>query len=206
MLDARDKAKQKGKQAKWNEATYSGPHTKVKALLAGLRQSTEESALLPSDEPPIRSVVFSGWTQYLDLIEHALEQHNIKYVRLDGSMSIKARSHVLTEFKTDPDITVLLVSIKAGGQGLNFTAASRVYMMEPQYNPGVELQAIDRVHRIGQERKVEVVHYIMTDSVEEKILDLQERKMELAKMTVEKNLSKAEEAKQKIEYLRDLFK
>jgi SNF2 family DNA or RNA helicase len=206
MLDARDKAKQKGKQAKWDEATYSGPHTKVKALLAGLKQSAEESALLPPDEPPIRSVVFSGWTQYLDLIEYALEQHNIKFVRLDGSMTVKARTKVLSEFKTDPDITVLLVSIKAGGQGLNFTAASRVYMMEPQYNPGVELQAIDRVHRIGQQRNVEVVHYIMTDSVEEKILDLQERKMELARMTVEKNLSKAEEAKQKIEYLRDLFK
>ena len=206
MLDARDKAKQKGKQAKWDEATYSGPHTKVKALLAGLRRSAEESALLPADEPPIRSVVFSSWTQYLDLIEHALEQHNIKFVRLDGSMSVKARTRVLKEFKTDPDVTVLLVSIKAGGQGLNFTAASKVYMMEPQYNPGVELQAIDRVHRIGQERNVEIVHYIMTDSVEEKILKLQEKKMELAKMTVEKNVSKAEEARQKIEYLRDLFK
>ena len=206
MLDARDKTKQKGKQAKWDEATYSGPHTKVKALLAGLKQSAEQSALLPPDEPPIRSVVFSGWVQYLDLIEHALEQHNIKFVRIDGSMSIKARSQVLKDFRTDTEITVLLVSIKAGGQGLNFTAANKVYMMEPQYNPGVELQAIDRVHRIGQERNVEIVHYIMTDSVEEKILELQKKKMELARMTVEKNLSKAEEAKQKIDYLRALFK
>ena len=199
------KAAQKGKK-KWDESTYSGPHTKVQALLEDLKRSAAQSAALPDDEPPIRSVVFSGWVTYLELIEHALELNGFKSVRLDGTMSLKARRAVLDAFKNDPSITILLVSIKAGGQGLNLTAASKVYMMEPQFNPGVELQAIDRVHRLGQKRDVDIVHYIMSNSVEEKILDLQDKKKKLAEMSMDKKLAKDEEAKKKIEDLRDLFK
>ena len=106
----------------------------------------------------------------------------------------------------DPTITTLLVSIKAGGQGLNFTAASKVYMMEPQYNPGVEDQAIDRVHRLGQNRDVDVVHYIMRDSVEEGIVKLQTKKKDLANFTMERKMGKEEAARRRIEGLKDLFK
>ena len=204
MLDARNKAK--GKHAKWDDSTYTGPHTKVIALLEDLKKTAAESASLPADEPPIRSVIFSGWTSYIDLIEHALDENDFRFVRLDGSMSLKARSAVLTAFQNEPDITILLVSIKAGGQGLNLTAASKVYMMEPQFNPGVELQAIDRVHRLGQNRDVDIVHYIMRDSVEDKILDLQKKKIALAEMSMEKKLSKAEEAKKRIEELHAFIK
>ena len=77
---------------------------------------------------------------------------------------------------------------------------------EPQYNPGVEQQAIDRVHRLGQTRDVEIVHYIMSGTVEEKILDLQEKKKELAKMSLDKKMRKGEEAKERIEQLKMLFK
>ena len=205
MLDARAKANKKGK-AKWDETTYSGPHTKVKALLNDLEKSRQDTEQLPADEPPIRSVVFSGWTTYLDLIEYALEERDIGYVRLDGSMSVKARSAVLTTFANDLTVTVLLVSIKAGGQGLNFLAANKVYMMEPQFNPGVEQQAIDRVHRLGQRRDVEIVHYIMRASVEETILGLQEKKEKLARLSLEGRVSKSEEAKARIEELKELFK
>ena len=205
-LESHIKVDKKGNRAKWDQSTYSGRHTKVKALIEDLQQSEFESAQLPEDEPPIRSVVFSGWTSYLDLIEYALDEEKIEYVRLDGSMSLKARSSVLSTFKTDPDVRVLLVSIKAGGQGLNFTAASKAYMMEPQFNPGVEQQAIDRVHRLGQKRDVDIVHYIMRDSVEEKILKLQEKKEKLASLSMEKRMSKSDEAKKKIEELRELFK
>lgn len=204
MLDAREKRKKNG--AKWDENTYSGPHTKVKALLNALRESERESAQLGSKEPPIRSVVFSGWTTYLDLIEHALDEHKLGYVRLDGTMSVKQRTAVLKTFSTDDSVTVLLVSIKAGGQGLNFTAANKVYMMEPQFNPGVENQAIDRVHRLGQKRDVQIVHYIMKESVEEQILALQKKKEDLAKLSMEKKMSRGEEAKKRIEELRELFK
>ena len=205
-LDAKANATKKPKKAKWDPATYSGPHTKVKALLEDLKKSAEETARLPLEEPPIRSVVFTSWTSYLDLIEYALDENNIGYKRLDGSMSVKARTAVLNAFKSEPNITVLLVSIKAGGQGLNFTAANKVYMMEPQFNPGVEQQAIDRVHRLGQTRDVEIVHYIMNKSVEEGILTLQEKKTKLAELSLERKMSKSDEAKQRIEELRALFK
>ena len=204
MLTARSKKRKGG--AKWDDTTYTGPSTKVKALIESLKESAHETAALPAEEPPIRSVVFSGWTTYLDLIEHALEEHDIGHVRLDGSMSVKARSAVLQTFASDPTVVVLLVSIKAGGQGLNFTMANKVYMMEPQFNPGVETQAIDRVHRLGQKRDVEISRYIMNDSIEDGILKMQERKMKLADLSLERKLSKGEEATNRINELRELFK
>ncbi|KAI7579324.1 hypothetical protein KC318_g7614 [Hortaea werneckii] len=186
------------------ENTYEGPSPKVQALLNELKQSA--ATPIPEGEPPTRSVVFSGWTTYLDLIEIALQDHEIGFLRLDGSMSVKQRTDVLSRFNSDPTITTLLVSIKAGGQGLNFTAASKVYMMEPQYNPGVEDQAIDRVHRLGQNRDVDVVHYIMRDSVEEGIVKLQTKKKDLANFTMERKMGKEEAARRRIEGLKDLFK
>jgi len=192
-----------------NIGNYNGPHTKVKHLVKQLTDHRAESELLP-DEPPIRSVVFSGWTQYLDLIGLALTEAGFTYLRLDGKMSVSARTKVLAQFRTDPSISVILVSIKAGGQGLNFTAANKVYMMEPQFNPGVEMQAVDRVHRLGQTRDVEIVKYIMTDSFEEKIVTLQKQKMELARTAFQEGkkggLSKQEEAKKRMEDLRSLFR
>lgn len=207
FVTARHAANKGPKGRKWDETTYSGPSTKVNALVNDLEQSAQETALLPEGEPPIRSVVFSGWTTFLDLIEVALDEHAIGYVRLDGSMSIRARRNVLSTFASDPCITVLLVSIKAGGQGLNLTAANKVYMMEPQFNPGVEQQAIDRVHRLGQKRDVEIRHFIMVGSVEEGILRLQEKKEKLAKLSMERRApGKGEEAKQRLEDLKGLFK
>jgi SNF2 family DNA or RNA helicase len=196
----------KVRRTMWNPENYTGPHTKVRALLEELQKSRQETAALEDGEPPIRSVVFTEWTSYLGLLEFALGKAGHKYVRLDGSMNVKARSHVIHEFKNDPSITVLLVSIRAGGQGLNFTAANKVYMMEPQYNPGVEQQAIDRVHRLGQQRSVEIVHFIMKDSVEEALLKLQVKKQKLATLSMDKKKTKSEEAKKRIEELRELFK
>lgn len=197
----------KQKVASWTPENYSGPTTKVKALLGELANSAKQTSELPDGEPPIRSVVFSEWTSYLDLLEYALIENNIQYARLDGTMSVKKRAAVQHAFKTDPNVTVMLVSIRAGGQGLNFTCANKVYMMEPQFNPGVEQQAIDRVHRLGQERDVEITHYIMRESVEEGLLKLQDKKKKLAQLSMEKNkASRSQEAKQRIEELRDLFK
>ncbi|WPG98024.1 putative swi/snf-related matrix-associated actin-dependent regulator [Acrodontium crateriforme] len=196
--------KAKKKDLKYDN--YPGPHTKVKALLEQLDRSRQETRALPVGEPPIRSVVFSGWTTYLDLISIALEMEGHKFVRLDGSMSIRARTAVLEEFKTNPTITVLLISIKAGGQGLNLTSASKVYMMEPQWNPGVQQQAIDRVHRLGQQRDVTITHFIMNNSVEQGILKLQKRKEDLANLSLERKKTQMEEAQQRLVDLRDLFK
>ncbi|EME47779.1 hypothetical protein DOTSEDRAFT_97536, partial [Dothistroma septosporum NZE10] len=192
--------------AKWDENTYSGPHTKVKALLEDLRQSEIETSQLADGEAPVRSVVFSGWTQYLDLVEFALVQNNIGFVRIDGKMSVKQRSESLKVFNTIPHVRVMLVSIKAGGQGLNFTAANKAYVMEPQFNPGVEHQAVDRIHRIGQKRDVVIKHYIMKGSVEEGILNMQQKKEDLAKLSMERKRSRNEENKMRMDQLKELFK
>lgn len=188
---------------------YNGPHTKTKALIEDLLRSRQESELQPF-EPPIKSVVFSGWTAHLDLIQIALEENGIKYTRLDGKMSRPARTAALDTFREDPGTLVILVSITAGGLGLNLTTANKVYVMEPQYNPAAEAQAVDRVHRLGQKRAVQTVRYIMKDSFEEKMLELQEKKKKLASLSMDSQarhlMDKAEAARKRLEDLRSLFK
>src|SRR5690242_3078691 len=130
------------------------------------------------------SVVFSTWTTHLDLVEIALKTHNHHYVRLDGRMSRDARDKSMRVFREDPTVRVMLVSIGAGGLGLNLTTANKVFMMEPQFNPAAEAQAVDRVHRLGQDRDVTIKRFIMEDSFEEKMLILQKKKKELADLTM----------------------
>lgn len=186
---------------------YGGPHTKVKALIDGLKQSGIESESLSSEEQPIKSVVFSGWTANLDLIQIALEDNGFKYVRLDGRMTRKKRNESLDSFRDDPEVCVILISIMAGGLGLNLTTGSKVYVMEPQFNPAAEAQAVDRVHRLGQTREVFTYRFIMNDSFEEKMLELQRKKQNLADLSLTRGkLDKAEAAKRKLTELRSLFK
>lgn len=201
-------AKVKARDTKKRFDKYDGPHTKTKALVEDLLKTKAQSQANP-DEPPFKSVVFSGWTSHLDLIEIALNVAGITFVRLDGSMSRTARTAAMEKFREDNNVEVILVSIMAGGLGLNLTAGSNVYVMEPQYNPAAEAQAVDRVHRLGQKRPVRTVRYIMQDSFEEKMLELQEKKMKLASLSMDgqsKALDKAEAARQKLMDLRSLFK
>ncbi|KAI6715693.1 hypothetical protein JHW43_001754 [Diplocarpon mali] len=211
-LDDQEACQQKTNEARNGSkdiSSYSGPHTKTKALIHDLLLSQQESQAMP-EEPPIKSVIFSGWTAHLDLIQMALEQNGIAYTRLDGKMSRTARGAALDAFRDDPCITVILVSIMAGGLGLNLTTANKVYVMEPQYNPAAEAQAVDRVHRLGQKREVTTVRYIMSDSFEEKMLVLQEKKKKLAQLSMDSEgrgrIDKAEAARKRLEDLRSLFK
>ncbi|KAL1883815.1 hypothetical protein VTK73DRAFT_8351 [Phialemonium thermophilum] len=190
--------------------TYSGPHTKTRALVEDLLASKAESEQRPH-EPPIKSVVFSGWTSHLDLIQIALDEAGLSYTRLDGKMTRAARTAAMDAFRDDPSVHVILVSIMAGGLGLNLTSASNVYVMEPQYNPAAEAQAVDRVHRLGQKRPVRTVRYIMRGSFEEKMLELQDKKMKLASLSMDgrdkdKVLDRTEAARQRLMDLRSLFK
>ncbi|TPX54578.1 hypothetical protein PhCBS80983_g05876 [Powellomyces hirtus] len=153
--------------------------TKVRALIADLTQVRNNCNLHHPEETPIKSVVFSQWTQMLDFVQPALTENHFKYVRLDGKMSRADRTLSLEKFKFDPSVTVILVSLKAGGVGLNLTMASRVYILEPYWNPAVEDQAQDRVHRMGQVRPVEVIRFVVEGSVEEVIEGLKKRKREL---------------------------
>ncbi|RMZ89579.1 hypothetical protein DV736_g3194, partial [Chaetothyriales sp. CBS 134916] len=132
-----------------------------------------------------KSVVFSQFTAFLDLISPQLKRHGFEHLRFDGTMSQKVRSQVLRAFNAenvdDPKAPkVLLLSLRAGGVGLNLTAASRCFMMDPWWSFAVEAQAIDRVHRMGQTQKVEVVRFVTKESIEVRMLQVQERKMVVA--------------------------
>lgn len=192
-----------------NLARYTGPSSKVLKLLDNLQEDQRWSEDHP-DERPIKSVVFSEWTTHLDLVQHALTGVSIQTTRLDGSMSFSKRTQAINEFQTSADINVIIVSLKAGGLGLNLTAASRVYTMEPNYNPAAEAQAVERVHRLGQTREVIIKRFIMEKSIEEKVLKLQEKKLALAEFSIErdsiKKLSKEDAAKAKLDDLKMLLR
>ncbi|KAE8668292.1 putative protein arginine N-methyltransferase 6-like [Hibiscus syriacus] len=105
---------------------------------------------------PLKAIVFSQWTRMLDLVEHSLRNHSINYRRLDGTMSLAARDRNVKDFNNDPEVTVMLMSLKAGNLGLNMVAACHVILLDLWWNPTTEDQAIDRAHRIGQTRPVTV--------------------------------------------------
>jgi DNA repair protein RAD5 len=148
----------------------------------GLTGSAKTHALLTHlknirrADKTVKSVVFSQFTSFLDLIEPALTRDHIPFLRFDGTMSQKARAHILTEFAASPKPYVLLLSLRAGGVGLNLTCARNVFMMDPWWSFAVEAQAIDRVHRMGQTEEVKVVRFVVEGSIEEKMLRIQERK------------------------------
>ncbi|BGP47440.1 hypothetical protein JCM10450v2_003292 [Rhodotorula kratochvilovae] len=153
----------------------------------------------------VKSVVFSQWTTLLDRLGDALDDNHIKYDRLDGGMNRDQRSAAMAAFKSDPKCEVLLVSLRAGGVGLNLTAGRRVYLMEPFWNPAVENQAVDRIYRLGQTHSVQTVRFVMQDSIETNMLKIQKRKMELASMSIGRTLSKVELQAQRKEELRILL-
>jgi SNF2 family DNA or RNA helicase len=121
-----------------------------------------------------KALVFSQWTSLLDLIEPRLAAAGIAFCRLDGST--RDRAGVTAAFQSDQGPPVMLVSLKAGGSGLNLTAADHVFLCDPWWNPAVEDQAADRAHRIGQQRPVTIYRLVATDTVEERILALQAQK------------------------------
>ena len=125
-----------------------------------------------------KALVFSQWTSLLDLVEPRLREAGIDFVRLDGTT--QQRGDVVARFQADDGPPVFLISLRAGGVGLNLTAADHVFLLDPWWNPAVEDQAADRAHRIGQERPVLVHRLVAQDTVEERILALQESKRAIA--------------------------
>jgi DNA repair protein RAD5 len=187
--------------------------------------------------PGTKSVVFSQFTSFLDLIGPQLSKVGITHLRLDGSMPQKARAAVLAEFtkmeeytdeiidtedetpsragpiaskssNSEPTPRVLLISLRAGGVGLNLTVASNVFVMDPWWSFAIEAQAIDRVHRMGQLRDVSVTRFIVKDSIEGRMLRVQERKMNIAGslgLRVGGDEGEDDKKKDRIEELRLLF-
>jgi SNF2 family DNA or RNA helicase len=138
--------------------------------------------------------VFSQWTSLLDRVEPHLRDSQISFQRIDGSTS--NRDKIVSEFQEEDGPGVLLLSLKAGGVGLTLTAADHVYILDPWWNPAVEDQASDRAHRIGQDKPVMVYRLVAQDTVEERVIELQNRKRALLAAAVgdtgEVSLSKDE--------------
>ncbi len=152
------------------EEKYPNTSTKLEELIREIEENTGRH----------KALVFSQFVTMLKLVEETLISHGISYLYLDGSSSAMQRKQLVKQFQEDDGIRVFLISLKAGGVGLNLTSADYVYLVDPWWNPASEQQAIDRTHRIGQNKKVFAYKMICKDTVEEKILRLQEKKKGLA--------------------------
>ncbi|KAK3433163.1 hypothetical protein EUGRSUZ_D00684 [Eucalyptus grandis] len=138
--------------------------------------SVEKGPGLSNKPAPEKAIVFSQWTRMLDLLEGRLKDSSIQYRRLDGTMSVHARDKAVKDFNTQPEVTVMIMSLKAASLGLNMVSACHVLLLDLWWNPTTEDQAVDRAHRIGQTRPVTVLRLTVKDTVEDRILDLQQKK------------------------------
>jgi SNF2 family DNA or RNA helicase len=198
-----------------DDGTYRKKHVQLLQGLTALRQLANHPYMIDedyeSDSGKFKNVIhaldnvlkgghkvliFSQFVKHLNIFRKEFDKKHIHYAYLDGAT--KNRGETVSDFQNNPDLKVFLISIKAGGVGLNLTQADYVFILDPWWNPAVEQQAIDRSHRIGQEKKVFIYKFIAKDTVEEKILALQNRKKRLASslITTEesffKSLSKAD--------------
>ena len=135
--------------------------------------------LLRATDADTKTVVFSQWTSFLDILEPHLHRHNLRFTRLDGRLSPLKRDVAMETLRTDPDCKILLASLSACSVGVNLTAASQVVLADSWWAPAVEDQAVDRVYRLGQQKECRVVRFVMEGSVEEEVLEVQKNKREL---------------------------
>ncbi len=149
------------------------PSAKLETLLEQLREVIVEGH---------KALVFSQFTSLLALVRAELEERDIVYEYLDGKTT--QRKQKVDRFQSDPACSVFLISLKAGGHGLNLTAADYVFILDPWWNPAVEAQAVDRAHRLGQAKPVFAYRLIARDTVEEKIMQLQGQKRDLAEAVI----------------------
>ena len=159
---------------------YKGKSAKIDTCLEILKEQINEDNKI---------LVFSQFTSVLNSLGEKLSKNKISYYYLDGSTKAMDRIDLVNDFNNNEDIKVFLISLKAGGTGLNLTSANTVIHFDPWWNPSVENQASDRAHRIGQKNVVEVIKLITKGTIEEKILELQQKKKELIDNMIDGSLS-----------------
>jgi SNF2 family DNA or RNA helicase len=181
ILEGLTKLRQLANHPRMIEQAYSGDSGKLEDITHMLENAIAEGH---------KVLVFSQFVKHLDLVREYLKTHKIEFAYLDGSST--DRKEQVERFNKDSSLKVFLISIKAGGLGLNLTEADYVFILDPWWNPAVEAQAIDRAHRIGQKRKVFTYKFITRNSVEEKILTLQQKKLKLTQelITTEESFMK----------------
>ena len=178
------------------DENYHGGSGKVNAILKLIESSLKENK---------KTLIFSQFTTILSKLKDKLEPLNIKYYYLDGSTKAEERVRLCEEFNNSLDVKLFLISLKAGGTGLNLTSAERVIHFDPWWNPAVENQATDRAHRIGQKNEVEVIKIISKDTIEENIMKLKEEKNRIISSVLSEDNSQDFKgsflSKKEIEYL-----
>lgn len=162
--------------------------SKIEALLSVLNASRKK-------HPDSKSVLFSQWTSFLDVVQVQLQQHGYVFTRIDGSMPALARDDALNRFDTDANCTVLLASLGVCSVGLNLTVANQVIMMDSWWSFAIEDQAVDRVHRLGQTKECRVWRLVMENSIEERVLGIQEDKRKLMALAFAEKVDKAKKRK-----------
>ena len=162
---------------------YKGKSAKIDTCIEIIKENIQENNKI---------LVFSQFTTVLKNLGEKLSKKEISYYYLDGATKAIDRTSLVNNFNEKDDIKVFLISLKAGGTGLNLTSANTVILFDPWWNPSVENQASDRAHRIGQKNVVEVIKLITKGTIEEKIVELQNRKKELIDNMINENLSNAQ--------------
>lgn len=169
LLQGLSKLRQIANHPKMVDPDYTGDSGKMEDIHYMLEEAISEGH---------KVLIFSQFVKHLSLVRNHLDEQNIPFAYLDGST--QNRQAEVERFQNTPDLKVFLISLKAGGLGLNLTEADYVFLLDPWWNPAVEAQAVDRAHRIGQSRSVFTYKFITRNSVEEKILKLQKNKLKLA--------------------------
>ncbi len=158
------------------DSAFNEESPKIEFLISRLKELLDEGH---------SALVFSQFTSFLNILERNLKENNITFYRLDGSTAAGRRKQLVDGFQEGEGAKIFLLSLKAGGQGLNLTKASYVFHLDPWWNPAVENQASDRAHRIGQKNKVTITRILMRHTIEEKMMDLKMKKLSLYKAVME---------------------
>ncbi|CCD17210.1 unnamed protein product [Trypanosoma congolense IL3000] len=172
------------KNSVFKNQTLSSAERIAKFKSEKLEISTKLQMILDSIEamkknyPDDKMIIFSHFTSFMDIISVALDNLDITHLRLDGTMSLSSRNHVIRRFQTSDDVRVILASKTATGVGLNLTAANHVLVVDPWWNPAIEEQAVHRCYRIGQKKHVYVSRIIIEDTIEEYCYEICKRKKE----------------------------
>ncbi|KAH0173538.1 SNF2 family DNA-dependent ATPase domain-containing protein, partial [Aureobasidium melanogenum] len=170
-----------GDEAKDESIDFDASSTKLEALIDILKASKGTGN---------KTVVFSQWTKFLDIVQARLDREGFKYCRLDGTMSARLRDQALHALEDDPDCTIMLASLGVCSVGLNLVAANQVILSDSWWAPAIEDQAVDRVHRLGQTKKTSVFRLVMEGSIEERTLDIQAEKRKLMMMAFQEKDNK----------------
>jgi len=165
-MDIDDNGKKKTSQPLQSKFVFK---SKFKSLLKQLIKIRDR-------HPESKSLVFSQFTSTLNWLKDELPKNGFQFRTLSGDMSMKKRAKALSDFQNDPPTTIFLLSMRAGAVGINLTQANRVFLMEPSFNPALEAQAIGRIHRLGQERPVEIVRLLVQNSYEDRMMNFLKKK------------------------------